>query len=32
VAVGARGGDDRHASDGPRRERDEPLAATLHRR
>ncbi len=28
VAVGARGGDDRHASDGPRRERDEPVCAS----
>ncbi len=28
VAVGARGGDDRHASDGPRRERDEPVRAS----
>ncbi len=28
VAVGARGGDDRHASEGPRRERDEPVCAS----
>ncbi len=28
MAVRARGGDDRHASDGPRRERDEPVCAS----